>query len=303
MRFHRRIPLTAVVLALALSNGAPTASAVIRPGGYESVKITLTAPQFGKIGSYVACPTGKRAVAGGAYWHRAGQAADATLSAVITASGPTDGMRQWFGGGYNLNPGPLQLSIVAFCLPAASIGTPTLVRVNIRAEPQFDVLMEPNCPANTKLLSAGVFWSWEGPPLPDMSTPSSMKGWAPKPGGAGFWATGRNSAGSNTTRYDHLWATLMCSPPSVTGTYSSRTTRRHVAAGAAAVSTANCPPGQRVVTGGTLWQRPAGNLDRTINAGLVGSAPNATATGWSGWGKNRETSENLLVTTVLCAPA
>jgi hypothetical protein len=69
-------------------------------------------------GDAVSCGAGKRAVPGGAYWHRPGEGRDASFSAWLKASVPRNAGRRWYADGWNDDSEALLLRIVALCLPA-----------------------------------------------------------------------------------------------------------------------------------------------------------------------------------------
>ena len=68
----------------------------------------------GNVGAYLACPPGRRLVAGGVISHPVSQGADPTRGFVVQDSTPTTDALGWWGSGRSLTSG-MQLRLVAWC--------------------------------------------------------------------------------------------------------------------------------------------------------------------------------------------
>jgi hypothetical protein len=65
-----------------------------------------------------ACGMGRRAVPGGAYWHRTGAGVEPEFVAWLKGSAPIEGGRRWYASGQNNDDEDLELRVLMLCLPA-----------------------------------------------------------------------------------------------------------------------------------------------------------------------------------------
>ena len=76
-----------------------------------------------------------------------------------------------------------------------------------------------------------------------------------------------------------------------------------VAAGAAVAATANCPSGQKMVTGGAYFHPTTSRVsDPTLSTEIRSSAPKLDQTGWYATGKNKAGVTLAFTTSVKCLP-
>jgi hypothetical protein len=107
---NREPKLRLTFIALCLPTGS------IGPYRLRTVDVPVEASVPG--GDDLSCGAGKRAVQGGAYWHRPGEGRDPTMEAWLTSNAPQLGGRRWYADGWNGDDVAVRLRIVVLCLPA-----------------------------------------------------------------------------------------------------------------------------------------------------------------------------------------
>jgi hypothetical protein len=85
-------------------------------GTYSLRTQDLVVASGGGAGGYVSCPSGKRIVGGGAFWHRPGEGPDAQLGGYLDSSTATTNGQGWYASGRNFDVDTLQLRLVAQCV-------------------------------------------------------------------------------------------------------------------------------------------------------------------------------------------
>lgn len=165
------------------------------------------APQPGNTaGNYVACPSGQKAVTGGAYWHRPARGADSSLSAVVQSSTVTTDGRGWYAAGANYSPDTLVMTIVVKCLPAGSVGTFDLRT----AEPTSNNLWVDGylaCKTGFRVVGGGAFWHKAGLG-PDATLDAYLRSSTATTDGRGWYAGGKQFQSGL-----HLQIVVLCVKP------------------------------------------------------------------------------------------
>ena len=274
---------TAIAMALAVTTlVAPAASAAPRPSTYQRVSHTFTIRPYQADGGYVACPPGKRVVAGGAFFHRPGRAPyDPFVSAAhIVASTPTFDGKAWYALGGNGDLGHVnEFTVVAHCVPKAQVDGSRLVAYDFEANentptPPGGYI---SCPTGYRAYTGGAFMHKPG----RLSEPGDT--WLYNStatfDGKGWYADGLRSL--NRIPQD-LTVVAHCLPRAQL--QQARLVVRNIDVGErfeTVGSYVSCPPRHRVITGGAFWHRVGQPLDPEHPAGtVVSSSATFDAKGW-----------------------
>jgi hypothetical protein len=117
------------------------------------------------------CPLNDRVVMGGAVWHRPGHDPVALGNATITGSGPDLSYTHWSVEGYHTGSSPVDMRVIAMCLPSSALGAGYKVETVVHApgplQPYADYL---TCPGTTHVLGGGAFWTY---PTDDPDRPAT----------------------------------------------------------------------------------------------------------------------------------
>ncbi len=163
-------------------------------GEYTVRTTDLAAASGESVGNYLSCPSGKRIVGGGAFWHRPGEGPDAQLAVLLKSSTPTTDGKGWYASGQNAEGETIQLRIVALCLPKAKVGRYYLRTRDLSAVGVAQVSDHLSCPAGKRIVSGGAFWHRTGEgPVPQLRGILSSS--VPSNNGNGWYASGQNAEG------------------------------------------------------------------------------------------------------------
>jgi len=265
-----------LALAAAAGLGGPAlapAAAAVDPGGYQGVYAGFAAANA-RAGGYLACPPGRKAVAGGAYLPSA--------DGALTSLAPTaDGDGWYVAARLDFSTGP-ELTAFGMCVPAAQVAaaSTTVIRDH-RNRIDFHFHVQRSCPAGHLALAGGGFLHRPGEGL-DPADPAGGGALLSRPTADG---TGWEHAVSYSPAYgdrDHTFV-LRCLPaselPGAVGVTSATAipvgrTRGLVPVHVAGV--ARCPAGTSVYAGGGGFTKANGELI----GGLSTSAPAFDGSGW-----------------------
>ncbi len=294
-RLRRTLRGPALVAAATMALVAPV-SAHVGHGSYRIKTIDLTAAADAWTGSYLACPSNKRAISGGAYWHREGQGPDATLSAWTTDSTVTSDGQGYYASGWNRSNETLQLTIIVICLASSSVGTYALRTQDLAIDyPDYggDYLA---CPKGKRVVGGGGYWHRvpnSGPGensayLTSSTATSDGKGW---------YVSGR----PYKTASLRLQILALCVPKAKVATYTLRTRTLTAPDGGRVGDYLACPTGKRVVTGGAYWHDvPNSGPSANDAVRLLSSTPTSDGLGWYAAGSNFNNRTMGLTIEVLC---
>jgi hypothetical protein len=107
----------------------------------------------GMAGGWVACPTGMRAIGGGADWNMAG-------FREIDYSAPPADDGGWYAAGYSDSAGN-SLHVETYCVDAGELAAAQLV-TQAYTDPASGTSLTATCPANTRTLTGGVYATLAG---------------------------------------------------------------------------------------------------------------------------------------------
>jgi hypothetical protein len=264
------------ILALAAAAGlcgpaAAPAAAAVDPGGYQGVYAGFAAANA-RAGGYLACPPGRKAVAGGAYLPSA--------DGALTSLAPTaDGDGWYVAARLDSSTGP-ELTAFGMCVPAAQVAAASTIVIRDHRD-RVDFHVQRSCPAGHLALAGGGFLHRPGEG-PDPADPAGGYALLSRPTADG---TGWEHAVSYPETYgdrDHTFV-LRCLPaselPGPVGVTSATAipvgrTRGLVPVHVAGV--ARCPAGTSVYAGGGAFTKANGELI----GGLSTSAPALDGNGW-----------------------
>jgi hypothetical protein len=107
----------------------------------------------GLAGGWVACPTGTRAIGGGADWNMAS-------ARRIDYSAPTDDDGGWYAAGYSDTSGD-SLHVETYCIDSGELAAAQLV-TQAYTDPASGTSLMAACPVNTRTLTGGVYATLPG---------------------------------------------------------------------------------------------------------------------------------------------
>ncbi len=160
-------------------------------GKYTVKTQDLGAADGTNVGNYLSCPSGKRIVAGGAFWHRPGEGPDAQLTAFLKSSTSTTDGKGWYASGRNSDGFQLRLRIVAQCLPKAKVGKYAVRTTDLTAAVGESVGNYLSCPSGKRIVSGGAFWHRPGEG-PDAQLGGDLGSSTATTNGKGWYASGLN---------------------------------------------------------------------------------------------------------------
>jgi hypothetical protein len=264
------LALAAAATGLGAPAAAPAAAAV-DPGDYQGVYAGFAAANA-RTGGYLACPPGRKALAGGAYLPSA--------DGALTSLAPTADGGGWYAAArLDSSTGP-ELTAFGICVPAAQVAAASTTVIRDHRD-RLDFHVQRSCPAGHLVLAGGGFLHRPGEG-PDPADPAGGYGLLSRPTADG---TGWEHAVSHSGAYGHRDHTfvLRCLPaselPGAVGVTSAtaipaRRTRGLVPVHVAGV--ARCPAGTSVYAGGGAFTKANGELI----GGLSTSAPAFDGNGW-----------------------
>lgn len=294
MRGWGRTGAIALATIGALIGTASGAAAALHPGNYVLRTIDLS-NHGGMSGTRVSCPSGKRVVTGGAFWHRAGQGPDASLDVFLDSSSATADGKGWYAAGTNLSGQDLQLRVMVQCLGATHVGTYQVKSAEVSVTKGSFGALRVACGVGKQAVTGGAYWHRSGHAadavhvgvLTGSIATADMKAW---------YASGLNSA--NETLQLHVSA--LCLPTARVGTRHAKTvevTINNTETGGVLVK---CAAGMRVLTGGAYWHRAGQPTDSNLGAYLDSSNTTGDAKGWFAAGHNISGEQLVLHVSAFC---
>lgn len=275
-RGHRTYGIAVLALAAAAAGlggpaAAPAAAAVVDPGAYQGVYAGFAAANA-RAGGYLACPPGRKALAGGAYLPSA-------HGALTSLTPTTDGNGWYVAARLNSSTGP-ELTAFGMCVPAAQVAAASTTVVRDHRD-RLNFHVQRSCPAGRLAFAGGGFLHRPGEG-PDPTDPAGGYALLSRPTADGTgWEHAVSYSGAYGDR-DHTFV-LRCLPaselPGAVGVTSAtaipaRLTRGLVPVHVAGV--ARCPAGTSVYAGGGAFSKADGELI----GGLSTSAPAFDGNGW-----------------------
>ena len=122
-------------------------------GGIQVIGADFDRNSSGLAGGWVACPTGTRAIGGGADWSMAGYR-------EIDYSAPTDDDGGWYASGSSLTAGD-SLHVETYCVASDELAAAQLV-TQAYTDPGTGTYMVAECPPHTRTLTGGVYAALAG---------------------------------------------------------------------------------------------------------------------------------------------
>ncbi len=272
------------------ATGSVSAAGVLHPGD-ASVHTKELPFSGGWRGGTVRCPVGKRAVSGGASFHRPGLEPAPGNDVRLISSGPTTDGRGWHAAGDTGETDPIVLRITVRCLPKARTGA---YSVRTRDLPDgFGVRQRGSlsCGTGKRIVTGGAFWAREGRgPAPTGS--NTLLRSAPTADGT-RWTVEAFSYSDD----DHvLRIALLCLAKAKVGRLTIR--HRDFPATGHFGGTVDCPSGKRAVAGGADWYQGG---TRAASSSLGNSSVTRSGRGWFATGY--QTADGVVLrATVLCVP-
>ena len=301
---HRHAASAAGALAISLLLATATgAAAQIHPGSYVTVFHTTTVAAGHAGAATATCPTGNRAITGGAYWHRSGQNGDPALLAVLRSSAPTSDMLGWYTAGANDSAETLYLTTTVQCLPKNTVGSFTVKSREVTVDPVRPGNADLRCGAGQKVMSGGGVWHKPGQ-APKAGLIGRLTGSIPDTDGNGWTVIGRNDG----TSILNLRVTALCVSSSVIGAATSDTFFVPGSFNGTPEHYLVCPTGTLAIGGGYYWthQTYAGGLMNfdTRNT-IVSSTVTGDGTSWYAGARNTDNFETTTFSVwyVRCLPA
>jgi hypothetical protein len=294
--FPRTLRGVALVVVGMLALAAPV-SAHVGHGTYRIKTLDLTAEDGQFAGNYLACPSSKRAISGGAYWHRPGQGPDPSLGVGLTDSTVTSDGKGYYASGRNFSGEQLQLTIIVICLASSSVGTYTLRTDDLTIADEDYGGNYLACPAGKRVVGGGAYWhtvpnSGPGDNYAYLTSSTATSD------GRGWYVSGLRNQTAPTIGLQIL---ALCVPKAKVATYTLRTTTLTVQGGHEAGGYLACPKGKRVVTGGAYWNDiPNTGPHYQDDVLLRSSTPTSDGLGWYASGYDYSGKTMGLTISVLC---
>ncbi len=276
---------------------APSVSAHVGHGTYRIKTFDLTAEQGEWVGHYLACPSNKRAISGGAYWHRPGQGPDPSLSVWLADSTVTSDGQGYYASGRNYANEQLQLTIIVICLASSSVGTYTLRTDDLSIAGGEYGGHYLACPTGKRVVGGGAYWH-TGPNSGPGDSYGRLSSSTATPDGKGWYVSGHSGQVEPPISLQIL---ALCVPKAKVATYTIRTRTVTVQDKDRAENNLACPKGKRVVTGGAYWHDIANTgphyRDDVV---LRSSTPTWDGLGWYASGLNYNGKTMGFTVSVLC---
>jgi len=141
----RGIAILALAAAAGLAVPAGPAVAAVDPSAYQGVYADFAAANA-RVGGYLACPAGRKAVAGGAYLSSA--------DGGLTSLAPTEDGGGWYAAARLNSSTGAELTAFGMCVPAAQVAAASTIVVRDHRD-RVDFHGQRSCPAGYLAL-AGV---------------------------------------------------------------------------------------------------------------------------------------------------
>ncbi|MBX3029035.1 MAG: hypothetical protein KF809_02630 [Chloroflexi bacterium] len=294
VRWHSAA-LTIALALMALAALPGVGAAAIRPGAATLHTRDVTIAPNGVRAATITCPSGTRAIGGGAAFRRATGGFVSDPFAKLVSSAPRTDGRSWHAAGMSFEDQPILLRVSVLCQRASQVGSYTVRTKDLRVGDVTGgtVRGSVGCPAGQRVIMGGVLWN---PGTGGANGADNLLVSTITPNGKGWRATGF-AFGSP----DHVMRIVaLCRP---TSSVSSATIRR----GLFPMQTTGdrggrvgCPDGRRALTGGAEWVRDGDPVRRT--GSLSGTSITRDARAWFASGDLLDEEIDLAVT-VLCVKA
>lgn len=268
----RGTAIVTVIVAMGLTAlTSPHAAAAVDPGTYQGAYAGFSATNA-RAGGYLACPPGRKAIAGGAYL-------PSSDGALTSLSPTTDGNGWYTAARLDASTGA-ELTAFGMCVPAAQVAAASTIVVNDHRD-RLDFHVQRSCPAGQLALAGGGFLHRPGED-PDPTDPAGGYALFSRPTADGTgWEHAVSYSGSSGHR-DHTFV-LRCLPASELPGAVGVTSVTPIPAGrirglvpVPVAGVARCPAGTSVYAGGGVFTKANGELI----GGLSTSAPTFDGKGW-----------------------
>jgi hypothetical protein len=254
--FRRHVMPVFVVLGatvgLVLGGSSPVAAARIHPGNATLVLRSVAGTAGLAVGRTATCPTGDRAITGGAYWHRPGQNGDPTLPVQLSASSPTQDGTGWYAAGLSNASETLVLTVLAQCLPSNSFAAYVVLSHDLPVDPSRPGNANLRCPDGDRVVMGGGAWHLPGK-ANDPALDVQLTGTSPDIAGL-YWSAMGMSFETRTVKFRVL---AFCLPSTAFGAGWTTLGDTHQASEPAVYDQyIQCPSGLRALGGGIVWSYP-----------------------------------------------
>jgi hypothetical protein len=298
--------VAAVASLLVLASALPAMGA-IRTGDAVTKTKDLVIAKGTTAGGKVACPSGHKAMAGGARWLPDGFATGTRLVGVrwLAASLPTNNGTRWYVNAANMDMAvdAATLRIVVTCLPASVVGTTSSVTTFVSPSGSTGAVKTiASCGSGRRVVSGGVAWQVPGQGLDHaLAEHHVLSSSAPRVSGGGWFGAGQKSAPSGA----QLKVVAICRTATAVGAYTTKVSKiqpqNFPPLGVLAGGSTTCPGGTRAVTGGAFWQNPF--TDEILADGVLGASVPEGKPGWYAAGAPSNNGvDRVLVLVLHCRP-
>jgi hypothetical protein len=173
--------------------------------GVHTEKLSLDPADADPVGSYLPCPSGTRALSGGAIWHPRGAPPKPSLSdhGLLASSTVTSDDRGWYADGTDNYIGDDQIFTISVrCLKASKLADTTLRDREILAVAHDETAgFAVRCKHKSRALTGGGYWHASGQgPDPDGNTGIFGGSNSLVEGGRAWFAEGFNFVSPDPTR-------------------------------------------------------------------------------------------------------
>ena len=156
----------------------------------------------GQAGGWVACPTGMRAIGGGADWNQAS-------FREIDYSAPTEDDGGWYAAGHSDTAGD-SLHVETYCVDSTELAAAQLV-TQAYTDPGSGATLTAACPYGTRTLTGGVYATLAGSGVDPGQFAGQMQDSFPDVGRLAWHASVPNALPAGSTVYVTAW----CVPASI----------------------------------------------------------------------------------------
>jgi hypothetical protein len=171
-------------------------------GGIQVIGADFDRNSSGLAGGWVACPTGTRAIGGGADWNLAG-------FREIDYSAPTNDDGGWYASGSSLTTGD-SLHVETYCVGSDELAAAQLV-TQAYTDPASGTYLVAECPPGTRTLTGGVYAALAGQGVDPGQFAGQMQDSFPDMHRFAWHASVPSALPAGTTVYVTAW----CAPASV----------------------------------------------------------------------------------------
>jgi hypothetical protein len=274
-------PVTRLAAAVALTTvtilAAPEpVAAAINPANYTTRSASVLVADDGNGAATAQCPTGQKAVTGGASWIPDGLYSEDSLylldaylrSSVATADGGA-----WYAAGHNQSGQSLYLSVVVYCLPKSALGTYVTKTREVTVDPGRSGNATLTCKSTQVAINGGAAWHKPGEP-PKAGLVGFLSTSRPESSGRAWVVAGQNEGASILM----LQVRVSCIPRTSVGGCCGSSTYLTFANVFDMVKRSGTCQGGFALTGGSSWDYDAigGNFQGFINTDSRGHIQSST---------------------------